>query len=324
MTGWLRVAAIIALGALAAEGAGPSPARFDAAAYVSEGIDGDSRLVIFPGVGNESSIHLPLTLRYIAFGASGESLYATAFQRLDEKSFTTAPGLLKIGLNPVKVSRLPGFDDFDGINSFAVSRAEDKIVFSGARHDGNSRRCGVFEVSLPSGSMHPVLQTPDCIAGGPWRVVDLAPDSQEAVIKDLSRVPGTLVSSDPRLKLLDLQTAAAMPLEKELWKAAYSPDGKWIAALQLGEHGVSKTFLIDRKDLSRRRDLGLGIDELVWSPDSQFILHAVYRPACIPGGGNALETIEIKTGTRTVLKNSICDAGSGLDIGWVSRRAGAR
>ena len=108
-----------------------------------------------------------------------------------------------------------------------------------------------------------------------------------------------------------------------MWGASYSPDGKWIAALQLAPPGHSKTILIDRQDFSRRRDLGGSEDdEVVWSPDSRTLLHAVYRPACPSRNPLALETIDIETGKRFIPKESICNAGAGRDIGWVSTKIG--
>ncbi len=310
---WLPTALAIALvSALAAQGAEPNPGQYSVAAYASDGLDVNSRLVIFPSDRREFSIPLPLTLRYVVYGASGQSLYATAFKRLDARSGTTLPGLLKIQLNPVRVSALPGLDAFDAIDRFAVSRREDMILFAGARSDTGTNSCGIFELNLPDWNLRPVLQTSDCNAGSPWRVFDVSPNAQEA-----------LISADRRLALLDLVHGKVTALGSELWVGSYSPDGKWIAALELGPPGRSRTILIDPKDFSRRRDLGgSNDDEVVWSPDSRFLLHAVYRPACPSQNALALETLDIESGKRFTLKNSICNAGSGRTIGWVSNKIG--
>src|SRR5579864_5444007 len=292
--------AIAVLGALA-QGSERDPGQYSVAAYASDGFGVNSRLVIFPADRREFSIPLPLSLRYVVYGASGQSLYATAFKRLDAKSVTTLPGLLKIDLNPVRVNALPGFDVFDAIDRFAVSGREDKILFAGVRTDAGSGTCGIFELNLLDGNLRPVIQTADCRAGSPWRVFDLSPNASEALIR-----------ADRRLAMLDLTDGKVTPLGSELWVGSYSPDGKWIAALELGPPGRSRTILIDPKDFSRRRDLGgSNDDEVVWSPDSRFLLHAVYRPACPSQNPLALETLEIETGKRFTLKNSICNAGSG-------------
>lgn len=302
--------AIAIVSALAAQGAEPNPGQYSIAAYDSDGFGVNSRLIIFPPGRREFSIPLPLFPRYVVYGPSGQSLYATAFKRLDAKSVTTLPGLFKIELSPVRVNAVPGFDVFYAIDRFAVSRREDMILFGGARLDAGSKTCGIFELDLLDGNLRPILQTTDCKAGSPWRVFDLSPNTPEA-----------LISADRRLALLDLVHGKVTPLGSELWVGSYSPDGKWIAALELGPPGRSRTILIDPKDFSRRRDLGgSNDDEVVWSPDSRFLLHAVYRAACPSQNPLALETLDVETGKRFTLKNSICNAGSGRVIGWVSSK----
>lgn len=299
--------AIAVASALAAPGAEPSPAQYTVAACTSDGMGVNSRLIIFPSDRREFSIPLPLTLQYVVYGASGQSLYATAFKHLDAKTITSLPGLWKIELNPVRVSPLPGLDVFDAIDRFAVSRREDKILFTGTRRDAGSETCGIFELNLTDGNLRPVLQTTDCKAGSPWRVFDLSPNGSEALIR-----------ADRRLAVLDLADRTVTPLGSELWLGSYSPDGKWIAAVELVPPGRSRTILIDAKDFSRRRDLGGSNDhEVVWSRDSRFLLHAEYRLACPSQNSSAIETLDIETGKRFTLKNSICNAG---EIGWISSK----
>jgi hypothetical protein len=296
---------------LVALGAEPNP-EYRVATYASDGFGVNSRLVIFPSDRKEFSIPFPLALGYIVYGASGQSLYANAFKRIGAKTITPLPGLFKIELNPVRVNAILGLGVFDGIDRFAVSRREDKILFAGSRSEAGVRTCGIFELNLPDGSLRPVIQTTDCRAGYPWRVFDISPSALKA-----------LISADRRLALLDLIDGKVTPLGSELWVGAYSPDGKWIAALELGPPGRSRTILLDPEDFSRRRDLGgSNDDEVVWSPDSRFLLHAVYRPACPSQNALALETLDIETGKRFTLKNSICNVGSGRDMGWVSSKVG--
>ena len=54
-----------------------------------------------------------------------------------------------------------------------------------------------------------------------------------------------------------------MPMGSDLWVGSYSPDGKWIAALELVPPGQYKTILIDRMDFSHRLDLGASADSEV-------------------------------------------------------------
>ena len=304
--------AIAVVTALSAQVAELKPDHFRVASYASDGFDVNSRLIIFPSEGKEFSVPLPATLRYVVYGASGQTVYAGAFKRLDSKTGTHLPGLFKIELSPVRLNPLPGLDSFSSIGRFAVSRLEDMILFAGVRNDSGSRTCGIYELNLPAGNLRPVLETTDCKAESPWRVFDISPDGT-----------GALITADRHLAVVDLVTGKLSPLEKDLWVGSYSPDGKWIAALELGAPGQSKTVLIDPKDSSRRRDLGgTNDDEVVWSPDSRFLLHAVYRPACPSRNPLALETLDAETGKRIILKSSICNAGSGREIGWVSSKIG--
>jgi hypothetical protein len=189
-----------------------------------------------------------------------------------------------------------------------VSQGEDLIVFGGAKGSYPAGSCGVYEIGLPAGDVRAVVETSDCRAGSPWRVLSLSPEKTEA-----------LISVNRSLALLDLAKGTITKIEGQLSGGSFSPDGKWIAALQLGDpNAPSKTALIDRNNLSSRRDLGGANDgEVVWSPDSKFLLHAVYRPACPSQNPLALETLEVQTGTRSVIKESICNSGSSRQIGWV-------
>jgi len=306
--------AFVVLNWLAAPGADKDTSPFSAAAYASDGVGASSRLMVFPLDRKEFSIPVLLTVRWLAYGAGGRSLYATAFEQLSARSFTTRPGMLKIDLNPTQVRVLPGFDGFYAIGHFAVSRQEDKVVFGGSSQDrAGKKTCGIYEVSLLAGNLRPVVETSDCRAGSPWRVLDLSPTGAEA-----------LVLTDRHLALVDLEPGTITPLEGQLWGGSYSPDGKWIAALELaGPRVPSRTILIDRKDHNHRLDLGgLNDDEVVWSPDSRLILHCVPRPACPSQSPLALETLDVQTTKRSIIKSSVCNVGSSRQIGWVRNDVG--
>jgi hypothetical protein len=287
--------------------------RYSAAALTSDGFGVNTRLMIFPADRKEFSIAIPLALGYVTYGASGESLYASAFKRLDTKTVTQLPGLFKIEINPVRVKLLPRSDAFYLSGHFAVSQREDSILFAGVRTDtGDNHSCGIFELNLKDGNLRPILESKDCGAGSPWRVFDLAPSGLEGLIR-----------AERQLALLDLANRKIAPLGSDLLRGSYSPDGKWIAALELAQPGRSSTVIIDRKDFSHRRNLGGSEDEeLVWSPDSQFLLHAEYRPACPSQNALALATLDIETGKRITLKSTICNVGSGREIGWIDGKIG--
>jgi hypothetical protein len=66
-----------------------------------------------------------------------------------------------------------------------------------------------------------------------------------------------LVSANRSLVLLDLAKGSMAKIEGQLSGGSFSPDGKWIAALQLRDlKAPSKTVLIDRNNLASRRNLG--------------------------------------------------------------------
>jgi hypothetical protein len=296
------VIAIILLSGFAAHAASPVAGAFSAAVYAN------SRLLVFPLGAKEVIIPIPLMPRSLVYGASGRSLYATAFKQLAPKSFTDAPGMVKIDFNPAYISNLPGLDSFYALDRFAVSRREDMIVLGGfSRATTGSKTCGIYRLGIPTGNLHPIIESSGCV-GRPWRVLDISPTADEA-----------LILADRRLARLNLTSGEIVPLGSQLWGGAYSPNGKWIAALELGGPNVpSRTILIDPQDPGHRNDLGgLNDTEVVWSPDSRLILHAVPRPACPSQNPLALEILDVQTRKRSIIANSVCKIGASRNIGWV-------
>jgi hypothetical protein len=287
------------------------PASFSPAALVSHQTTGNHAeffIAVFPPAGKEFEISLPLIPRWFGYGPSGRSVYATALKETGPRSFTDEPGMFKIDLDPVRVSTIQGLDDFGAIGPFAVSQGEDLVVSGGSK--GNNypaKSCGVYEIHLPAGDVSAAIETSDCRAGSPWRVLSLSPEKTEA-----------LIYSNRSLALLDLAKGSITKIEGQLSKGSFSPDGKWIAAIQINNPNPPRTILIDRSELTKRRDLGESEDsEVVWSPDSKFLLHAVYRPACPSQNPLALETLDVETGKRSLIKDSICNSGSSRQIGWI-------
>ena len=287
------------------------PVSFSPAALMSRQVTGNRAeffIAVFPPAGKEFEISLPLVPRWFAYGPSGRSVYATALKETGPRSFTDERGMFKIELDPVRVSTIQGLDAFGSIGPFAVSQGEDLVVSGGSK--GNNypaKSCGVYEIHLPAGDVSAAIETSDCQAGSPWRVLSLSPEKTEA-----------LISANRSLALLDLAKGSITKIEGQLSKGSFSPDGKWIAAIQINNPNPPKTILIDRSDLTKRRDLGDSEDsEAVWSPDSKFLLRAVYRPACPSQNPLALETLEVQTGNRSLIKDSICNSGSSRQIGWI-------
>jgi hypothetical protein len=298
---------VAVLGASQANSA--EPASYSPAALVSRQTGGhiENVISVFPAGRKAFQIPLPLITRWFAYGKSGKAVYTTALKEISPRSFTNVRGLFKIELEPMRAVAIPGLDAFDSIGPLAVSQNEDFVVFSGAKGGYMTRSCGVYRVDLPDRSIRAILETSECLAGSPWRVLDVSPNGTEAMI-----------SVDRRLALLDLSQGSIMKLEGQLSNGSFSPDGKWIAALQVNNPDPARTILIDRTDLAKRRDLGSASNgETAWSPDSKFLLQTVYRPACPSQNPLALETVAVQTGNRSTIKNSICECCAGDHIGWI-------
>jgi hypothetical protein len=126
---------------------------------------------------------------------------------------------------------------------------------------------------------------------------------------------------------MNLVTGATRPLSlpgEAFQTFAWSPDGKWLAAIYLvpsgpGQPGIrGRTILIDPNDPSNRRDLGgAGEMDVVWSPDSRFLLHTIWAANCPSATPLTFETIEVASGARSVLQNSRCKVASSM-IGWIA------
>ncbi|HEY3744173.1 MAG TPA: hypothetical protein VGL53_30215 [Bryobacteraceae bacterium] len=302
----IMIAALAAPAAHSAELASYSPASLVFRA--ASGDDVDHWIVMFPPGGKDFALSIPLIPRRVAYGSSGLTVYATALRKIGPKGFANQPGIFKIELDPLHVTPIQGLDAFYSIDRFAVSRAEDRIVFAGAKGTYSSRICGVYEIILATGTARAILESSDCRAGSPWQVLSLSPDSMQA-----------LVTANRGLALLDLSKGSITKLDGRLWGGAFSPDGKWIAAVRFGvPNTAARAILIDRTNLAARRDVGAVEDpEVAWSPDSKFLLHAVYRPACPIQNPLALETLDVETGKRLVIEDSICNSGSSRDFGWI-------
>ena len=109
--------------------------------------------------------------------------------------------------------------------------------------------------------------------------------------------------------VIDLDTGIKRTLSGHLFTAEWSPDGKWLAALEEGERG--RTILFDAKDLTPKRTLEHS--ELAWSPDSRYLLGLKTCNETFA----TIEIIDIETGRRTVVQSSKCKVNQAT-LGWVS------
>ena len=268
----------------------------------------EQRITVFPLDKETFSIRLPFALGPFAFSADGKVLYGEAMgepqQRRSAPSPAPPPRLYKIVFNPTLVSPVEGSEGLRPIYSIAVSRHQDKIVISGI----NDISCGLVELNLSQGKLKRVLDNPDCLLPGSegylaaWLTISLSPDGQKAV-----------AIRKHRLELINLTHATVRALGGGFVKAAWSPDGRWIAALQDNGREM-RTVLMDTISFVERRILRESNVE--WSPDSRYLLAAKDDNHCAYNLGT-LEAMDVETGKRTTIDSSRCKVTEVTTI-WVS------
>ena len=140
---------------------------------------------------------------------------------------------------------------------------------------------------------------PDCQYKSAWLSLSLSPDGRKAV-----------GIHSGRLELIDLEHSSARLLGEGFAKAAWSPDGQWVAALENG--GRSRTILLTTDGFTTRKILGT--TEAERSPDSRYLLSVSARDHCGPDYGT-LEYVEVATGKRSVIESSRCKVNQ-TTTGW--------
>lgn len=308
----LLIFAITVFAAFAARAADDNSYPYSPAVLTTQG------LRVFPFDGKVFTIPVPFVARVDA-SFDGRFLYGHS---------QSAPPVSRIELNPTRTALVRVGDRFDSILSLAVSRSEEMLVIAGHLRGTPLEGCSLYEIQLANGRVQPLMHSASCVGD-----LSLSPSGEQAA----GRVNG-------RLALIDLAHGATTFLGESMWKGAWSPDGKWIAALVLGKAEPSKTVLIDATDLSRRRDLGGTADtEAVWSPDSRYILHSQPRTGSLLWtyfqvllyqlgvklntceqryAVLFLEVIDVQTGKRSTIRDSDCNFEPGGSLVWVSDRIG--
>jgi WD40-like Beta Propeller Repeat len=257
----------------------------------------EQKLVVFPDDGGPVAIPLPFALGRFAYSPNGTALYGDPLLATRNR---IPEGIYKIEFNPTRVSPVL-VTGFRRLNSIAVSSREDRLLVSGEYQDGHNRYCGVFEVSLPGGAVRPVLQGGDCKYLSSWLRLSLSPDGGRAV-----------AVHNHRLELIDVARGEAKPLGDGFGEASWSPDGRWIAAIENG--GKWRTVLIDANSFSRKKILGTS--EGHWSPDSRYLLSMSDR-GCGDSETGTIQTLNIETGAKETIASSKCQVYQ-TTTGWVS------
>jgi WD40-like Beta Propeller Repeat len=274
------------------------------------------RVVAFPPVGKPIIIPLPLPglLRFPAFAQSGRQIFATintiqAPRTPGHPARMGFPRLLRIDFRPVRVTTVADLAGLADVLGLVVTASQDRILFAGTGWKGKLG-CDLFEINSSGENMKMLLPDFGCMVGG------LSPDGDKM-----------LVPRGIGLDIVDLATGASKSLGNEFWKGAWSPDGKWIAALQIDPVStqprrprLSRTVRIDAGNLSQRRVMGGGSDsEIVWSPDSRYLLYSEWRPPCPNGDENpSLIAMDIESGAREIVSESRCKVNGNRYVGWIS------
>lgn len=298
-TTWLvptMATAVMGLGCWELQSAGASSRSF-CPAYLDLRSD-TPLLTLFPLVGPEVKVHLPAglptsNLQFIEFSPDGKSIYVQGHRTWD--------GITKIEFNPARQSIVRGSAGIGTTGSLVVLHQPERILVSGIANRRGKIECGVFELDPDGGEFRQLLdgKFPDC--GG-----FISPDGERVLAllrleTPANSQPGEVVTHiqvKNQLRVLDLRTRAEQIIGDGISWAAWSPDGRWIAAT-LNYH---RFVLIDATKTSNRRNLGAADDnQAVWSPDSKYLLLA---KSGIMSELSSLEVIDVLTGKRSQIKSS--------------------
>jgi Tol biopolymer transport system component len=319
----LAIVAVTAATGWSQSGPGVASAQY-APAYYNGTLGEPHQLVVFPRAGKQVVIPLalPTLLRFMAFTSDGRTISAT----INTTATPRTPGhpgrlgpprLIRVDLAPVRVTTVADLVGLGDVLGMVLAPRQDKILFLGAGWKGNMD-CDLFQIDPSGGEFKMLLPNFGCRLGG------ISPDGSKMIIRD---------DFSLGLAIVDLATGDTVQLGTRLWKAAWSPDGRWIAALHIDPPGegppgrISWTVLIDAHDFSKQRDMGgKGDTEVSWSPDSRYLLYSESQPSFC-SHGVTLFTMDIESGKRVIVKESKCNVNSSRRIGWVSldvmREAGA-
>ena len=260
-------------------------------------------LTAYPFIGPAFTIPLPFVPKIVAFTSKGDSLYALE-PYANQREGTSS--IVKIEFHPTPVE--PVWESIDlEILTLSVSVREDKLVVAGRRTD---KTCGLFEISLPDGRVKKILERSDRCYGVPWQEISLSPDGKRAVAR---------VGNE--LHLIDLVHGAIRILWSEFSvtaSASWSPNGKQIAVMD----GSGKIFLLDPIDLSPQRTLHAGYPMTpIWSFDSRYLIRGRRQFCGISFDLDppfTLETVDVNTGKRSVIRSSKCHLQQAGHTGWLT------
>jgi hypothetical protein len=271
---------------------------YRAASYVS--VAGVSQgLEIFPFAAKAFTIALPFPLGPFAFSPNGKALYGARL--FDNPARPPIPGLFKVDLDPIRATAVRGSEAV-GVESLAVSEHGDKIIIAGGERGAP---CGIFELTLASAAIRRVVTASPCDPlniSSHWLGISVSPDGTRAT-----------AHRNHHLDLIDLVAGTVTQAPDDFLLGAWSPDGKWLAAVKAGSNA---TVLLDARTLEQRRVIGM--TDLVWSPDSRYLLAKNRQIPCGPEAAT-LQMVDVDTGKRIEIRASKCLIDRDT-VGWVSEQ----
>ena len=256
-------------------------------------------LRLFPLSGGQEERELPADLSPFAYSPDGRSLYG--FQT------RTRPGLLKVELDSMRLSVVPGSIGLPGAAGIAVSGDGERFILSGSYYVGGSTRCGLFELRPSTESFSLLVENGGCVPRdglSMWTGLSLSPDGERVVARGGSG-----------LRIVDLVKRTATPLSEDYEIGAWSPDGKWLSVVE--DAGQRRTVLMDAKTLKVERTFVNSA--ALWSPDSRYLL-ALAPDSCGPYWFT-FQAVDVVTGQRVSATGSRCKVNLNTG-GWVSLMRG--
>jgi len=277
--------------------------------YVPAAYDVMNRnLILFPlGGRSETKALLPQVLGGYALSPDGRAIYSTAGGIHDLTGLNVTPGLFRIELSSMHVSYVPGSGDFRFLSSMAISPRQEEAVIAGKYWNRGKVVCGVFSLDLLDRKVRQILDTDDCDDALAWTDISVSPDLKYAV-----------AIHGHSLELIDLTNGGLRKLGDGFMKAAWSPDGKSIAAAKYSLLQAN-IVLFDGKTFAARRTLASSmVLRVLWSPDSRFLLARRSVAGCGPDAFT-YEAFEAETGKGSLVQSSKCKVWNTNDVGWVDR-----
>ena len=277
--------------------------------YVPAAYSIDGQLVLFPVTGRkEAEVSLPVHSGGYHISPDGKTLYTTSGANPIQLLESRMHGLFKIRFHPTDMAAVPGSNSFRAFASVAISQRQDRAVVAGQHQDGGKVVCGVFDLSLSNGDVSEILQTQDCNDAMTRTDISLSPDSRYAV-----------AIHKRSLELIDMANGKSRDLGDGFFKAAWAPDGRWIAAVRFP--GMeAKMVLFDARTLTEKKMFANStVLKVSWSPDSHFLLARTLEVGCDPDE-YTYEAFDVETGKASIIESSRCKVhGSYDDLGWVDR-----